>query len=152
MKNLLRLGALLAFLCAAANLPAERFDAAAWSKVQVVEISSLQKLDRLPVGQVIGIKFNYRHQRIRHLKPNWYQGSLWSNAPVGKKKFLFVQVMVPKAALAAFKALPTDFQSAEEHVAYGQLQQDAEANKFRFIRLFGTKVAKDATGIVTVSW
>lgn len=143
----------LLFLLGGSNLlRAERFDAAAWAKVQTTDISALQKLDRLSIGPVIGIKFNYRHKRIRHLKPNWFQGSLWTNAAAGKKKFLFVQVMVPKAALASFEALPTDFQSAGERVAYGQVLQDAEATKFRFIRLLGTKVEKDAAGSVTVGW
>lgn len=152
MKTFLRLIVMLTLLGGLSALRAERFDAASWAKVQSYDVSALEKLDRIPVGQVIGIKFNYRHKRIRHLKPNWYQGSLWGHTPEGKKRFTFVQVMVPKAALPAFEAISTDFNSGGEFVAYGQVMRDTEADKFRFVRLFGTKVARDSAGNATVSW
>lgn len=152
MRNFLNLIVLLTLLVAAGNLHAERFDAATWAKVQTYKVSALQGLDRFPIGQVIRIEFDCRHQRIRHPKPNWYQGSLWSRAPGGNTEPSFVQVMVPKAALPAFKAISTDFRGGGKYVAYGQVLQDLEANKFRFVRLFGTKVARDAAGNVTVTW
>jgi hypothetical protein len=152
MNNILRLALLLAFLCGAGVLRAERFSAATWAGVQSYEVAELRKLDRLQVGQLVAIKFNYRHERIRHLKPNWYQGSLWGYAPAGKDKFSVVQVMVPKDALPAYKAIPTDFKSAGDSVAYGQVLQDSEAAKFRFIRLMGTKLERDTAGNATVGW
>ena len=109
----------------------------------------------MKIGQVVGIKFNYRHKKIRHLKPNWYQGSLWEHDSTAKKKkeqFTFVQVMVARAALPAFKAISDNFAAGGEFIAYGQILQDKEATKWRFIRLLGTKVEKDAAGNATVLW
>jgi len=152
MKTFLIRSLVVLFLAGASSLRAERFDAATWAGVKTYEVQELPKPDQLPVGQLVTLKFNYRHDKIRHLKPNWYQGSLWSNAPAGKKKFSFVQVQVPQSALAAFKALPSNFDSVESHVAYGKVVRDTEAKGFRFVVLFGTKMEKDGAGNVTISW
>ncbi|MEP6822160.1 MAG: hypothetical protein ABI946_07410 [Chthoniobacterales bacterium] len=152
MKNLLRLLLVVAWLSGSAFLRAERVPADSVAKIKTYQVADLQKLDRIPLRQLIAIKFNYRHQKIRHLKPNWFQGSLWGYAVEGKKKYVFVQVMVSKEDLPAFKAITTDFQAGAEQVAYGQVLQDREATKWRFVRLFGTKMERDAAGNATVSW
>ncbi len=152
MKNLLRFFLVVACLSSSAFLRAERVPAESVAKMKTYQVSDLQKLDGIPLRQLIAIKFNYRHEKIRHLKPNWYQGSLWGYAVEGKKKYVFVQVMISKEDLPAFKAITTDFQSGHEQVAYGQVLQEGEATKWRFVRLFGTKMERDGAGNATVSW
>lgn len=152
MNNFLRLLLVVAWISGASLLRAERVPADSLAAMKTYQVSDLQKLDRIPLRQLIAIKFNYRHKKIRHLKPNWYQGSLWGYAPEGKKKYVFVQVMIAKEDLPAFKAITTDFQSGTEQTAYGQVLQDREATKWRFVRLFGTKMERDAAGNSTVSW
>jgi hypothetical protein len=152
MKRFLRLVLLLVLLCVPGLLRAELFKAADWANVKTYDVSELQKLEKMKIGQVVGIKFNYRHKKIRHLKPTWYQGSLWQHDSAAKKKFTFVQVMVAKDALPAFKSITDDFAAGGEFVAYGQILQDKEATKWRFIRLLGNKAEKDAAGNTIVSW
>jgi hypothetical protein len=152
MRRFLFLGLCFVLLSEVQAVRAERFDAATWAEVKPYELPALQNLDRLRIGQLVELRFNYRQSQIRHVKPNWYQGSVWRYAPGEKKQFSFVQVMVPKSGYPAFKAISSDFKAGEDYVVYGQVLQDAEINKFRFIRLIGTKVERDLSGNVTVSW
>lgn len=152
MKTLLALAGLFLAASFSPALLAQRLTAESFAQVKTYNVSELGKLDRIPANRLIGIRFNYRHERIRKLKPNWYQASLWQYAPGEKKKFAYVQVMVPQKALEQFKTLPTKFDTGTEHVAYGEIRRDAEATKWRFIRLFGTKADRDAAGNVTLGW
>lgn len=142
----------LLLLWFAPSLLAQRLSSDAFARVSTYDVVQLDQLDRIPENQLIGIRFNYRHERIRKLKPNWYQGSLWQYAPGEKRKFAYVQVMIPQKALAQFKALPAKFDAGTEHVAYGEVRRDTEATKWRFIRLFGTKAERDPAGKVTIGW
>jgi hypothetical protein len=143
---------LLALLAPTTASAAERIKTKAWRAVKTYDMQTLQKAEPLPLRQVVGVRFNYRQRDIRHLKPNWYYSSIWSANRSGERVDLTsVPVMVSKADLAAFQSLPTDPASGGSFTAYGQVLRDAEAN-YIFLRLFGTKVKRDARGNATVSW
>ncbi|HMG05480.1 MAG TPA: hypothetical protein VK581_08465 [Chthoniobacterales bacterium] len=129
----------------------QHFDAAQWRGVQTYDIPALQKIESSQVGNVVGVRINYRGDRISHQRWNWYEGSIWRYRPGDKEKFPFLRVMIEKKDLAAFKSLPTDFKSSAEIVVYGQVQRDNQAN-FLFIRLLGRNVTLDASGNATVDW
>ena len=129
-----------------------RYDANTWRGVQTNDARTLSKDLASHTRQLVAVKFNFRGKDIRHLKPSWYQGSIWQTDPDKKGKFADVRVMVAKADLAAFKSLPTEAASfAPELVLYGRVERDAEVN-FLFIRLVGRNATVDATGNATVSW
>ena len=151
MKKILCLAVVLNLLGATSVLCAERFDATAWRDVQTYDVPTLKKIEESLIGKVVGVRFNYRHAKIRHLKPSWYQGSLWSFTPGEKKRFTYLRVVVPKAALPAFETITTDFKSRAELVVYGKVQKDADAN-FLFIRLIGRNVTLDRSGDAVVDW
>ena len=134
-----------------ARVMRNRFDAATWRRVKTYDMQELQKLDPLPLRQVVGVRFNYRHDRIRHWKPNWYQGSIWRYRREARDEFDYIQVLVAKADLESFKAIASDFNAGREYLVYGQVLKDADAN-FVFLRLIGTKVKRGARGAVTVTW
>jgi len=149
--TILRLALLLALVFGSSAAAAERVDAKVWRRVKTYDMRALQKLEPLPLRQIVGVRFNYRNPEVRHLKPNWFQGSIWSYSRGEKDDFDYIQVMVSKADVGAFKALPTDFRAGANFVVYGQILKDQEAN-FTFLRLLGTKVKRGKGGRVTVSW
>lgn len=129
-----------------------RYDANTWRGVQTYDARTLSKDLASHTRQLVAVKFNFRGKDIRHLKPNWYQGSIWQTNPDKKSKFADVRVMVAKTDLAVFKSLPTEgVPSAPELTVYGRVERDAEAN-FLFIRLVGRNATVDAAGNATVSW
>lgn len=130
---------------------AERFSAKTWRQVKTYDMQALQQLEPLPLRRIVGVRFNYRESTTRHLKPNWFQGSIWSHRRAEKDEFDYIQVMVAKGNLEAFRALPTDFRAGGNFVVYGQVLRDQEAN-FIFLRLLGTKVKQGNSGQVTVGW
>ncbi len=143
--SLLLIGALNAFA-------GVRYDANTWHGVQTFDVRVLSKDLASHNRQLVAVKFNFRGKDIRHLKPNWYQGSIWQPDPDKKGRFADVRVMVAKADLAAFKSFPTEGAlSAPELTLYGRVERDVEAN-FLFIRLVGRSATVDASGNATVSW
>ena len=142
---------LLSFLGVISALPGQRFDAASWRGVQTHDIPALQKIEGTMIGQVVGVRINYRSDRISHRKPNWYESSIWHSAPAEKSKFAYLRVYVAKKDLPSFKSIPSDFRSAQEIVVYGQIERDPDAN-FLFIRLLGRNVTLDPAGNATVDW
>jgi len=128
-----------------------RFAAGAWRRVKTYDMQALQRVDPLPLRQVVGVRFNYRHERISHWKPNWYQSSIWRYRREAQDEFDYIQVLVAKADLEAFKAIPSQVQAGREFVVYGQVLKDFDAN-FVFLRLIGTKVKRERGGRVTVTW
>jgi len=149
MKTILTTIATL--LCLTSALAGQRFDSAAWRSVQTYDIPSLQKIEGTMIGQVVGVRINYRSDRISHRKPNWYESSIWHSAPAEKTKFAYLRVYVAKKDLPSFKSIPSDFRSAQEIIVYGQIQRDPDAN-FLFIRLLGRNVTLDPAGNATVDW
>ena len=151
LGTIVRLLLLLVLVSASSAEAAERISAKAWGKVGTYDMRALQQLEPLPMRQIVGVRFNYRHSTIRHLKPNWFQSSIWRYTRGEKDDFDYIQVMVAKADLEAFRALPTDFRAGSNFVVYGQILKDQEAG-FTFLRLLGTKVQRGKRGVVTVSW
>ena len=151
MKKTLCLALLLGLVGAMSAFAGHQMNAAAWAGVQTHDLRALQKIESSQVGKIVGVRINYRHDRISHPKPSWYEGSIWSYRPGEKEKFAFLRVMVAKKDLPAFKSIPTNFQSPGEIVVYGQVQRDTEAN-FLFIRLLGRKATVDPAGNATIDW
>jgi hypothetical protein len=151
MKRTLRLAVILSSFGAMSAFCGQQFDAAAWRGVQTYDIPALKKIQSSLVGKVVGVRINYRGDRISHQKPNWYESSVWRYRPGEKDKFAFLRVMVAKKDLPAFKSIPTDFKSAVEIVIYGEVGRETDAN-FLFVRLLGRKVTLDASGNATVDW
>jgi hypothetical protein len=149
MKRILVL--IISLIAAGSVYCGQRFDAAHWRNVQTYDIPALQKIQSSQVGKVVGVRINYRSNRISHRKPNWYESSIWHYRPAEKEKFPFLRVMIEKKDLASFKSLPTDFKSPAEIVVYGQMERDTEAN-FLFVRLLGRNVTLDPSGNATVDW
>lgn len=129
----------------------ERFDMKTWRRVKTHEMTALQKMEPLPLRRIVGVRFNYRSSDIRHLKPNWFYSSIWALTRTGDRAdFSHIPVMVAKADLEAFKALPTNPHSGARYVVYGEVLEDMEA-RFPFLRLIGTKVKQERRA-VRVRW
>ncbi|HEX8280048.1 MAG TPA: hypothetical protein VF551_01615 [Chthoniobacterales bacterium] len=143
---------LLAFASTSAAVAAERVDARTWRRVKTYDMQTLQKVDPLPRGRIVGVRFNYRHRAIQHLKPNWYYGSIWSfRAQNGRANFDHIPIMVAANAVENFRAITSDSRAGRKYTVYGQILKDSEAH-FLFLRLLGTKVRRDARGNAIVSW
>jgi len=151
MKKTLCLAVILSFAGAMSAFCGQPFDAAAWRGVQIHDLPALQKIESSLVGKVVGVRINYRGDRISHPKPNWYDSSIWRYRPGEKDKFAFLRVVLAKKDLQSFKSIPTDFKSPTEIVLYGQVGRETEAN-FLFVRLLGRKVTLDPSGNATVDW
>ena len=151
MKKTLCLAVILACAGASGAFCGQQFEAASWRGVQTYDLPALQKIESSLVGKVVGVRINYRGDRISHPKPSWYEGSIWRYRPGEKDKFPFLRVMVAKKDLPSFKSITTDFKSPAEIVVYGEVGRDTQAN-FLFVRLLGCKVTLDASGSATVDW
>ena len=89
-------------------------------------------LDR-HMGELIAVQCNFRGKDIHHLKPNWYEGSIWKPDPEKRGKFATVRVMIAKKDLDTFKSIPTSG-SGGAIILQGRVEHDAQAN-FSFLRL-----------------
>ena len=152
----MRPGAILALALTVATIAsafaAERVPARKWRKVKTYDMQTLQKMEPIRMRRIVGVRFSYRSKDIRHLKPNWFYSSIWSyRRDGGREHFDHIPVMVAKADLEAFKAIPGDLQEGGSHLVYGQVLEDNEA-RFLFLRLLGTKVKRDKRGNAVVRW
>lgn len=131
----------------------ERINAATWRKVKTYDMAQLKNANSLPMRRIVGIRFNYRHPAVRHLKPNWYHGTIWSvgSSTAVKAELDYIDVLVSKADLEGFKRLPTNPDSSAPQVVYGQILRDHSAG-FTFMRLLGTRVRKDGRGGALIGW
>ena len=153
-KIVLRFVLFAAFLAALTptSSAVERYEAKSWRRVKTYDMAALQKVDPLPLRQIVAVRFNYRHNDVRHLKPNWFYSSIWNIDRTGNRAdFTHIPVMVAMADLPAFRALPTTPESAGNFVVYGQVLKDTEAG-FLFLRLMGTKVKNEKRGRVAITW
>jgi hypothetical protein len=130
-----------------------RFDPNTWAKLQSFDVKTLSKERALEahVGQLVELHFQFRSREVRHLKPNWYEASLWQAAPEAKRGFAGVPVMVANADLNAFKAFTTDPRATADLKVYGQVLYDFGIN-FLFIRVIGTSTLLDSDGYTNVTW
>ena len=127
-----------------------RYEAKVWRAVQTYDLATLSKNLDEHMRELVAVKCNFRGKDIHHMKPNWYESSIWQNIPGERGKFAHVSVMVAKPDLAAFKSIPTD-SSGAEITLYGRVERDTQAN-FTFLRLVGRNASTDSAGNATVSW
>ena len=149
-KNLLLL---VATLIASGSIlfgAAVRYEAKVWRAVQTYDLATLSKNLDEHMRELVAVKCNFRGKDIHHMKPNWYESSIWQNIPGEHGKFAHASVMVAKPDLVAFKSIPTD-SSGAEITLYGRVERDTQAN-FTFLRLVGRNASTDSAGNATVSW
>jgi hypothetical protein len=127
-----------------------RYEAKVWRTVQTYDLATLSKDLEAHTRELVGVKCSFRGKDIRHMKPNWYQSSLWQPIPGESGKFAHIEVFVGKPDLDAFKTIPTNSGSGEITI-YGRVEYDL-ATKYRFLRLIGKNVSTDAAGNATVTW
>jgi hypothetical protein len=151
MKKMLRVG--IAFACFAMQ-PAfcdQKVDAKSWQNIGKFEPSTLSKTLGDHVGQLVAVRFNFRGKDIRHIKPNWYQGSVWQPDPAAKKGFSNVRVLCAKKDLTAFTSITPAATSRAWLTLYGRVESDAD-NHFYFVRVLGRKATLDSAGNAVISW
>ena len=150
MKRTFSTVAILVVLGAVAGFGAEPIKVKNWSGVQTYDVAILKKAMDSQIRKVVGVRFTFRGKDIHHMKPNWYESSIWQANP-GGKGVVDLRVMVAKKDLAAFKAITTDASSTETLTAYGEVLRDADAH-FMFVRLLGTHATPNPDGSASVSW
>jgi len=84
-------------------------------------------------GELVAVLCHSRGKDIHHLKPNWYEGSIWQPEPEKRGKFANVRVMIAKKDLEAFKSIPTAA-FGDAIILQGRVEDDVEAH-FSFLRL-----------------
>lgn len=130
-----------------------RFDAKTWARLQKVDVKTLSKDRTLDanVGRLVELRFQFRSKELRHLKPNWYQASVWQAAPEERRGFVSVPVMIANTDLKAFETFTTDHRARADLKLYGQVLYDFGIN-YVFIRVIGTNTFVDADGMTNVTW
>jgi hypothetical protein len=143
---------LLLLLLLSSSALGEQFSRDTWRRVKTYDMPQLQQLDPPPLGKIVGVKFNYRHEHIEQPHAYWYLGSIWRVVRSEQKiDFMHINVMVREADLAAFKAITTNAKSQRTQIVYGEPMYYGEST-FSFLRLIGTKMKRDPHGRVTVGW
>jgi hypothetical protein len=150
MKKLFLFAVIFSFAGVAGVFCQVRYDAKTWHSVQTYDVQTLSQSMAAHIRQLVAVKFNFRGKDIHHLKPNWYESSLWQPVPGKRGKFADVRVMIAKKDLDAFKSIPTK-STGPETILYGRVEHDPEANFF-FVRLIGSSATLDGAGNATVTW
>jgi hypothetical protein len=151
MKKIITLAVLLSLLSVTDAVFAQRIDAATWRNVETFDVVTLKPIQEMQIGKLVRVRFNYRSKKIRHIKPNWYEASLWQPNPQERTGYSYVRVFIAKKDLPDFESLPDNFKSREKLVVYGRVSKDAEAN-YVFIRLLGRKAILDPGGDAVIVW
>jgi hypothetical protein len=130
-----------------------RFDSKAWAKLQRFDVKTLGKDRTLDahVGQLVELHFQFRSKEVRHIKPNWYQASVWQAAPEGRRGFVSVPVMIANTDINAFNGFTTDHRAAADLKIYGKVLYDFGIN-YVFVRVIGTNTFVDGDGYTNVTW
>ena len=130
-----------------------RFDSKTWARLQKFDVKELGKDRNLDahVGQLVELHFQFHSKELRHLKPNWYQASVWQASPEGKRGFVGVPVMIANTDLKAFTAFTTDYRATVDLKIYGQVLYDFWIN-FVFVRVIGVNTFVDGDGYTNVTW
>ena len=150
MKRIFFVMAMLGVFGAIEGFGAEPIKVKNWSGVQTYDVATLKKNMDSQIRKVVGVRFTFRGKDIHHMKPNWYESSIWQASP-GGKGFVDLRVMVAKKDLPAFKAITTSASSTETLTAYGEVLRDTDAH-FMFVRLLGTHANPNPDGSASVSW
>lgn len=151
MKKIFSLSLVLTIFSFSSVLCAEQTDSNNVGGVPIYDVVTLKPILEMQIGKLVGVRFNYRHQRIRHIKPNWYEGSIWQSNPQEKSGYSYLRVVVAKKDRPKFESIPADFTSRDKMVVYGRVSKDREAN-YVFIRLLGRKATIDSTGKTIIDW
>lgn len=151
MRKLFVLSALTAALLVAPCFGEMHVEAKNWKQLQTYDVRTLAPIMDNHNRELVAVKFNFRGKDIHHLKPNWYECSLWQPDPKARKHFADVRVMVAKADLAAFSAITKDSSAGQELTVYGTIARDFDSH-FLFVRLIGRNVTLDSAGNATVTW
>ena len=151
MKKILGLGVILVCFCARPVFCDLKIDAPKWRLMEKFDPPALSKTLGDHVGKLIGVQFNFRGKDIHHIKPNWYEGSIWQRDPKERKGFSNVRIMVAKKDMPAFKSITADSTSSAPLIIYGRVEKDAD-NNFYFVRLLGRKATVDSSGNASVAW
>jgi hypothetical protein len=130
-----------------------RFDPKSWAKLEKLDVKTLGKDRALEshVGQLIELHFQFRSKELRHLKPNWWQASLWQAAPEGRRGFASVPVMVANTNLKAFQSFTPDHRQTADLKVFGQVLYDFGMN-YTFVRVIGVNTFVDPDGYTNVTW
>jgi hypothetical protein len=133
--------------------PGARFDANAWTKLETFDVRTLSKERALDahVGRLVELHFQFRSKEVRHLKPNWYQASVWQAAPEERRGFVSVPVMIANTDLKAFEEFTIDPHATADLKVYGQVLFDFSMN-YVFVRVIGTNVLTDSDGNTNITW
>ena len=129
----------------------QRFEAAAWKNVQTYDVPTLLKQEGSLINKIVGVRFHYRSEKLRHLQPNWYEASIWQHDPTAKKGYSALRIMVAKKDVPAFQTITSDFHSFSENTVYAKVEKDPD-NNLAYLRVLGRKVALDSAGNATVDW
>jgi hypothetical protein len=149
MKLILTTIAIL--ICLSSATAGRRFDAAAWKNIQTYDVPTLLKQEAALIGKIVGVRFDYRSAKLRHLAPTWYEASIWQHDPKAKNGYSAQRVIVAKADVPAFETITSDFKSMTEVTVYGRIEKDPDNNQTQ-LRLIGRKVVLDPAGNATVDW
>ena len=133
----------------AAGKPVQ-YPAKVWSAVQTYDVLTLSKALDAHTRELLAVKCNFRGKDIHHMKPNWYESSIWQPIPGQSGKFAHLSVMVAKPDLEKFKLIPKD-SSGTEITRYGRVEYDIASN-FRYLRLLGRNATTDGAGNTTLTW
>src|SRR3954465_5131335 len=102
MRKLLSVTALL--LLPISAFAQSRVEAKNWKQLQTYDVRTLAPSLDAHNRELVAVKFNFRGKNMSHLKPNWYESSIWQPDPNARKHFADVRVMVAKKDLPAFKS------------------------------------------------
>ena len=149
MKRIFFVIAILGVFGAIEGFGAKPIKVKNWSGVQTYDVATLKKNMDSQIRKVVGARFAFRGKDIHHMKPNWYESSIWQPNPNGKG-FVDVRVMVAKKDLPAFKSITTK-PGGPEMVLYGKVAREVEGNFF-FVGLIGRNPNVDAAGNGTITW
>ena len=151
MKKSLALVMALACLVVQSAFCDQEIDAKSWQNVGKFNPTILGKTLGDHVGQLVAVQFNFRGKDIRHIKPNWYEASVWQPDAAEKKGFSNVRVLFAKKELATFESITTDATSRVRLTLYGRVERDADSHYY-FVRLFGRRATVDSSGNANVAW
>ncbi len=151
MKKILSLSVAVACFVARPAICDQKIAARDWQGMGRFDPTMLSQTLGDHVGQLIAVQFNFRGKNTLHIKPNWYEGSVWQRDPTAKKGFSNVRVLFAKKDLATFQSITTDTTSATRLTFYGRVERDAD-NHFYFVHVLGRKATTDSAGNAVVSW